>query len=546
MKFSRQKLVVSLYPNRIAAGVFHAGKLLREESISLDPDDWRTAWTNKLAPFDSALRQILSRLRLPSKTPISVLYHSPTAMIRVDENGGSKTEAQAASVLQFEQSDESGMLYAAHAITNSAKNKADWIVVALSERKETANAVFAWVTRCGGSLRAIQPSQSVVIQDAIRSIRDADERQATCVIGHEWSAVVSGDRHGVELARIFELGFRPLADVYSRSFQPGNTIPNQDAEKALFEFGIPIKRGTVPDEIRRELLPQLSPIIQRLSVEIKQTLRFGLAGRDAPAVLVLEGRGSAIPELPHVLTEGVDMHVRSAASEATQSTQSAVFLPNTPEHRFGMLAVNRLELVPVPAVLERTARRFRNAMTIGACVAAIALAAEFAWIHERSRTLDPEFEAISSGVTSIVRDREQIEHASSIAKRAGKTAIAIKHASVTQPNIAMLLTALSESTTPETKFSGIDFRFSNDQVIVVLSGHAKSPNAEQAAKSLQQTVESLEQAESIGTVEMTATSNDLDEASGEAFRRFTLSATALPEPSPFDHLARFASVQEDE
>ncbi|MEM9372403.1 MAG: hypothetical protein AAGA55_02055 [Planctomycetota bacterium] len=546
MNFSRQRLVISLYPNRLAAGVFRSGTLLREESIPLDTDDWQSAWSSHLTPYDPALRQILARLRLSPRTPISVLYHSPTAIIRVDEIAGSQAEAVAAAELKLDRQDDLSTIRVAEAAAKSSGGNDRWFVIALSEQDQTANAIFAWVTRCGGTLHDVQPSQAAVLQSAVRSARQASERQATCVIGQEWSAVVSGDRDGIQLARIFELGYRPLVEIFGRCMEPGSTMSDQDAEQAMFRIGIPVKSGTTSEEIRREILPQLSPIIQRLSVEIKQTLRFGLGGSEPPSTLVLEGRGAAIPELPHALTEGVDMHVRadSKPNGGPSNTEVCVFTTDSPEFQFGRSAANPLAMVPAPAAAERGTRSFKAAMMVGCVAGALVLASEYLWINHQSRQLDPAFNALSPDLAAIARDHEQIELATIIAKRAGACSLAIHENSPEQPDIAAILADLSQSADDKTRLTAIDLRLTQGGASVSVQGYTQADNEDQAVRSLGETVAFLENRPHISRLEMGAVSSDNDDESGQSIRRFSMTIHLNPKHTFHEQLAAFAEIQE--
>lgn len=546
MFLTRPKLVISLFPNQLAAGVFHSGKLQREESICLNASDWQPAWKSGLTPFDPALRQVLSRLRLPAKTPISVLYHSPSAIVRVEEYAGSKAEAQSAALLRFQQSDDAGILCSAHAAARSANKPDHWTVIAVSERDDTANTIYAWVTRCGGTLATIQPAQAAVLEDAVASISDADDRQATCVIGQEWSAVVAGDKEGVELARIFELGFRSLADVFARAYKPGEVLSGQEAEAALMSIGVPVKRGTIPDELRRDLLPQIAPIVQRISVEIKQTLRFGLAGNDAPKVLAIRGPGASIPEIENVLSEGTDMHVRAGRSDSNTAGQHAVFSSDSSEFAFGSDAVNRLAMTPRPAIAEQGAGLFKKASLAGACCAALVIAGEYAWVKQQQSDLQPGFDAISADVAAIVSEREHIEEASALAYRTAISGLAVEQSTPVQPDIAKALTMISDAVNDNAMFNGIEFRLSSDEASVFLSGHAEGDTEDAAGQTLAEMVTFLESHALISRIEMGAVTNDTNEDTGGAIRQFSMTAFLEPERRFYQQLARFADAHEVE
>ncbi|GEM_PF-5589058 len=546
MSLSRQRLIVSLFPNRVAAGVFQSGQRKRVESIELNSSDWQSAWSSALTPYDPALRQLLARLRLPANAPITVLYHSPTAIIRIDENRGTKAEAEAAALLRFDQSNEgSSTIRAAEAMARSAKSRDDWIVVTVSEREETANAIYTWVARCGGALRDIQPTQAAVLEDAFQAVQATPQRKAACVIDQEWSAVVAGDKEGIELARIFELGYRLLTDAYASAYRPGEPLSHTEAERALMSIGVPTKRGSVPDQVRQDLLPRIAPIVQRLSVEIKQTLRYGLSQGDPPDTLTLEGRGAAIPEIASVLAEGVDMHVKTNPPNP-HADQPDAFTTESTEHAFAVRQTRRLALRPSPAVVEQGISNIKRAMLLGASAAMIAIAGEFAWVKHQHRGLDPAFEAISGEIASIVRVNEEIVNASGLATTVGRCAAAIEDNSSVQPDIEEAMGVISHAAGEHTRLSGVEFQLGREGATLTLTGHAEGASEEDAAASLQDMVGFIESQPSIEHVEIGAVSSSTGETPGSAIRRFSLTAHLKPGRTYYEPLARFANATENQ
>lgn len=141
------------------------------------------------------------------------------------------------------------------------------------------------------------------------------------------------------LVRPVTIGLEALVDALVRPIRtfdeatPSLTLTRAQAEQLLFSVGIPTPDATF--EIGRTIrgsavLPALQPALQRLGVEVKQSLRFGLddAAR-AAAVFRLSGPAAEIPRLQDVLAGlvGIPLSADTRSATATSVPEALVRSP---------------------------------------------------------------------------------------------------------------------------------------------------------------------------------------------------------------------------
>jgi len=159
------------------------------------------------------------------------------------------------------------------------------------------------------------PAEAVSLADSVRLATAptvADEVTALVWIGEHSTSLAVGVGSGADRRLLFvrtvNSGTESLAEVLCRPLRRARaaahaqiiTLPHDAARKMLLAVASPRER---PDPRPSEppgssLLPHLQPVLQRLSIEIKQSLRFGVTEADRPKVRIrLAGPGAAIPGL---------------------------------------------------------------------------------------------------------------------------------------------------------------------------------------------------------------------------------------------------------
>lgn len=332
--FHRDPILLSLSPSGIRVGTIVDGQVARVERILLDPDAYEGHWKQQLRPLDDLLRKALATVDAPGGSGVLVSYHGPLAVAEVFNAPAQGKAAMQAADMYLRQSlpgdgkgwltqrwplreeTDSGSASSADGVTKQSQPRT--LVLTVADTNVELDVLAAWVVRCGLVLRGAIPTRAALLQQAVsRAPADAHPGVVIRLFISEHAMTISAwTNSGLAIARCADVGYALLIDAVHRSAR-GQGLPEtfdrEAATKLLFSAGMPA-RGQMMDaslQLRGEsVLPLVQPALQRLVIEIRQTLRFGLPeGAASDATIMLSGPAAAIPGLGEMLSEQLEMPI---------------------------------------------------------------------------------------------------------------------------------------------------------------------------------------------------------------------------------------------
>lgn len=534
------KIVIALSPDRIRGAVVRAGRVIRSEQVRTDPAGWDESWEQGLVPLDQPLRQLLSRLR-PGRTQprVTLLYYTRNAVVQSHDIPGSREDARRAGVMKTGETGAGVCLADAVVLGPITGKPSTWCVLGVADREEDTNKLYAWVTRCGARVERLVPEPAVIARAAVDRVTGSDETIACCTIGPAWSAIVVGSRHGIDLFREFEFGHTLLSDAFQRAMNESDQPANPaEAERVLFEEGLPFKSGRFDPALRARVLPLVAPVLQRFCVEIKQTLRFGLPADKAPANLLLDGPGAGVPHLAPAVTDTLNMHVTPAPGRDGQSLLDP-FGVGTFERDWLRMGGATIELVPQPAVEQRQADVLRRGLAAGLVGAAALLGAEYAHVTAQNRALEPRFAEHATTLAALTREEDTRGRIERLADAAGRIASRVRDAAGPRTDTPGVLALLSRHASESVVFDEIEIVATTEGSEARLSGSTIAPTDAEASAALSDLVQSLQESPLIAATNLGSTTRETlpDE---QAARRFQLTLRIKPTRTIYDPLADHA------
>lgn len=182
--------------------------------------------------------------------------------------------------------------------------------LAVADRGDHVRALSEWARTLGLRPVALVPAAAVVLARTTRAVRAGQGLQARLWVDQSGSVLAAGSEAGLRFVRSLNLGMTALADAMTRPIRLRGSdqtvqLTRAEAWGLLEEFGIP-SADQVLDAPRgldgAAVLPLLQPVLQRLAVDLKQSLRFGLnEGERLGAMVVLDGPGARLNRLAEVL-----------------------------------------------------------------------------------------------------------------------------------------------------------------------------------------------------------------------------------------------------
>lgn len=190
-------------------------------------------------------------------------------------------------------------------------------VTAVEGRRESG-ALVDLVESCGLSVETLIPEDAVFLADEARRTFQyrSDKMIARLFIGQHRSWLFAQENGRLEMFRTIGLGLKHLVGAMTRPIlinehvEPVQIDPQQ-AAWILRYVGIPDRETIINEEhgvTGLHVLPLLQPILQRLLVELKQSLRFGLSSAQRSSLsLIFSGPGAMTPHLAALISESLEI-----------------------------------------------------------------------------------------------------------------------------------------------------------------------------------------------------------------------------------------------
>lgn len=534
----RTPVIIELTPTRLSAAIATRAGVERLQSTALDQSKWTHAWDHGLRSLDAPLTALLDSIGVRSARA-ALLYTSPSAAMDVVGAPGRRSGAREAARLALAEAACFDLLSNPACVIDLGDDASGdpplHHALGAADRAEAPATLIDWLERCGVQAQRVLPGEAAAIVDvATRAFANATRAPEAWVrIGEHATSLAVGVEGRLLLVRTIEVGLSAIADPLTRLFAGADREepPRRAALRFLFEHGVPDARDIIDAQRAihgADVLPVIQPVLQRLFVEIKQSLRFGLSREDHQAVsLQVTGPGALVPRLADLLAEHTERFVGVAAPALAQPAAEA------PENACALPAdvappYPDLNLVP-QARLEATAVRATRRALIGGGVAAALLIGAETMTHLRAAT-DAERQ-----LQSMQASLRQASHLETTRERLGAYRAALR---TTEASIGERLgrrTAwsawLRDATRriPEgVRFTHVHAGAQGGEPIVTLRGHAREGEGADASRTISAFARALEASPLTTQVTLGATQR-VRTPSGDA-RQFEITVSLLGVP----------------
>ncbi len=399
----------------------------RTECIRLDVElpSEPHAWHAALGALAAPLGLMVAEHRLAG-APTVVLYESPSGSsqltsVATSREGQALAAARLAALGSIGGSYESAIADACEIGCDAAGDPPRRHVVAAAERHETLCAIADLIDAIGLRTERIVPSDAIAIANMIqRAMAHRGPTHGWLDMGREQSWFVVVGEGQLRLFRPIRFGVDQLIEVLTRpiclnSARADFSLNLEQARALLAEHGIP-DRDHVLDAAAglcgKHIMPLLAPVLQRVIVELKQSLRFGLTEpQRRELTMTLCGPGAAVSGLATLIGEAIETTVESQRNVASSSASPAVPLPGGLDPQACLALLNSCpNLLPAKTIADHMARRFNRGVWVGLAAGlclltldSVRLDRQIADEHERLS----EVRARMDEAQSRAHDREQ-------------------------------------------------------------------------------------------------------------------------------------------
>jgi len=364
--------------------------------------------------------------------------------------------------------------------------------LAAGERGAWARALIDEIERAGLRVDAVIPPRAVTIACAASVARQTHGAGlvATLWLGEDDAALAASEDGRLLLLRPVDAGVGRLVAAMTRPIMSERgevRLTDADAREILTCTGVPAPGDEVDAATGlrgADVLPAIQPVLQRLVVEIKQSLRFGLSDPDrARAALRIDGSGALIPNLARVLADEAELPMDDAAppshGHAPRRVEQAEALASS------------LNLLPRSAVTTRASGSARRGLLVGLGLAALALAVDAGATALETRSLRLKIAQLAPIAAQIEASRTRYVSASARYASAQAEAARLAETAPARANWGALLADLSRLTPEAIELKRISGAYKDGEPIAAVEGAARAESDEEARRAISDFARSL-------------------------------------------------------
>ena len=553
---SKDKLTIVLTPEHLTMARTHGNRVLQAERLDLNSEKWDDSWGGGLHQFDQPLRQLLARFGGSGKKwDADLFYTSPNSICRVDITKQDRVASVAEMVNVLRQT--VGRSHPADALCLHS-NEQSSLVLGVADTESNLQKLFAWLNRSNVSVDQMLPVSSSVVRQAVIRTQNAPDDSVVLYLSGRSSVIAFSDGGSMKLIRLIDLGYDSLADVYRRAMaqhdmdqdsenqnddQESKIGCSNDAVEMLFKHGIPLGQKTQSEQLKK-IMPSLAPVLQRISIEIKQTLRFASSIETLPLNLRICGPGAAIPQIGVALGQSLDLHVDTEpAANAYEPDQ--IFGNGTDERAAACDSSMDIEILPKAAHEIRTRKGLDIGLRIGGFVAAVFLGGQFFYVIQKSGNIESQITDQSNVIQRIESDRDRRHAIRSMAGSIGAAATLIEETMGNQTDWVGLLSGLPDEDGDLIRINEIQGQMNGTHPVLNLTGMAVAETeGSDASQVLSRYIKSLKENMVVKRIEIGSTSRSrIDESTWGL--NFVLSIELVSDTGRFSELTTLRMVQGD-
>jgi hypothetical protein len=415
---SESRVILTISPSNLDVTVIGGRGSAQTRRRWFDRSDWPANWTAAIDEYRKPLAEMVTELDAAG-LEATIVFASPATFVTVGACPGAAGKASALQAARLALSSlatfpmdtnphDVRILHADAGGTTPAEN-ARIHTIAAADTDEHITTLTRLATAVGLRAAATVPAEGLLTVAAIGQALAEGPVSATLCVGEHQTVLAVGGAGRLDLVRTIAAGTETLVEALVRPIraQGGGetiTLSREAARRLLTTVGIPSSKQELPGLAGCDgasVLPLLQPVLQRIAIEIKQSLRFGLDETTRAGIrLRVIGAGAGIANLDDLLSRQAGIGCDTASSKVAPEDLSAIAF-----HRHDLLPT----LLSNESSDQATVRGLRRALIAGVGAAAALLAIEGVSVYMSLAEEKNRLSAINSNVagSAALADQQQ-------------------------------------------------------------------------------------------------------------------------------------------
>ena len=466
--------------------VVGAGDIASTVRVPLELSNEPTTWAKAVRGAGSKLKEIVEELDADGAT-VRVLYRSPTQSVDL-QSFALRTSGQACAAAVLPLADSLPYALSSANVDAVAVGRdaggADrrWHVVVGADRSDVIRAIVEMVESAGLKFDSATPIDAAIIAGVVRSaLAYAGPQHGWLHFGKHSSFFVLGGSGRVRFVRSIAIGTETIVNTLTRPIRTPDESPinldHDTARQIFYKHGIPETDDVLDESLqlrRRHVMPQMQPVLQRYIVELRQSLRFGLAEEERHAIeITVSGPGSTVPGLSELIAWELNLKLATDPRYAGYDFLAPAGDGSELHDALGNTQfLDRMNLQPEEAAMRREAGRLRRWLWTGAAAAVVVIALDAAQVGSKLTDARQRADALQIAATEAVgmqNTHKRLLEAGAALNELERTIAAEAGAGV---NMRAILQELSRLTPASIKLNSLRFARKGDKVTARLHGRA--------------------------------------------------------------------------
>lgn len=542
---ARAYTIVEITPTRLELAVVSGTAVQQRRAERYSPPAPGADWAETLRARHATLAGWVLELSLQN-SPTTVLFSSPTAVASLPACPAALGESavERASVLALAESagypiadnpTSTAIIFTdSRAIEKPGQPTAQKMSHTLAAVETEANCTLLsqWIASCGLIPTRLLPATAAPIARLVAASSkhtapkgDDATLHASLWFGEHESFFMVGDSSGIVLFRALSVGVENLVEGLLRPITPRNadgstrepvTIDRSAARSLLERAGIPQQDDIVDDRngfTGSSVLPLMNPVLQRFSIEIKQSLRFGLSDKQRTSVtLTVDGPGAGLPRIDTALANLCGITVQPPAGQPTGTDRGSASVGNINAVIHTPIAT--VSLLPASMQQAQIKVRARRSLWTGVAISAAFVALYGGWLWMDLSAARSQADTLRVRAESATK-AEQAQKAATASAAAATAANAyVARAVGSSPDIASIMALLGDATDRRTSLESVDIRESETGWVCRVTGLMQAGDDKAFADAVRAYTDSIAKSPLVAAVKLGAAArtkvNDAD------------------------------------